>query len=277
MKRIEFIAPVEAMRGNLSRTKQGLLYADNDNPAWDAPEGKRSYARNYQPIFVGAKVSKSGRKYFSVKTKTAITISPAVKKRMALLAASSEMANVIMAHLPLQYSLQQLYMANHPTGWSWKRWVMYYVRQGLDQKKTIVFPGYETLGAVFVKNPYCGTMQPSAAVDLNEYFPDELLVKFWYQLATDPCTFEINGNIGLFHAGDKFEDIIGENYDVLALEMTAEIGGVRYVKFDDQYVQVTDRSVEPIETTYVNGATTAQDRIASPEFVYSTTDVAPGE
>ena len=57
MKRIEFISPVEAMRGNLSRTKQTLLYAENDNPAWDAPVDKRSYARNYQPIFVGAKVA----------------------------------------------------------------------------------------------------------------------------------------------------------------------------------------------------------------------------
>ena len=47
MKRIEFIAPVESMRGNLSGN-QSLEYALNNNPAYDAPDGVQ-YARNYQP------------------------------------------------------------------------------------------------------------------------------------------------------------------------------------------------------------------------------------
>lgn len=249
MKRIEFISPVEAMRGNLSRTKQGLLYADNDNPAWDAPEGKRSYARNYQPIFVGAKVSKSGRKYFSVKSKTAITITPAVKQRMALLAASSEMANVIMMHLPLQYPLQQLYMANHPTGWSWKRWIMYYVRQGLDEKKSITFPNYEQYAAIRVKNPYINSLQPSDAVDLNQNFPDELLVKFWPQLANDPIIYAIGDLKGIAHNGDNWANVIGSNYNVLDVK-TEEIDSVTYVTLDDQYLQHTDPTEEPITWTY---------------------------
>lgn len=267
MKRIEFISPVDAMRGNLSRTKQGLLYADNDNPAWDAPEGKRSYARNYQPIFVGAKVSKSGRKYFSVKTKTAITISPAVKKRMALLAASSEMGNVIMAHLPLQYQLQQLYMANHPTGWSWKRWIMYYVREGLDQKKAITFPNYEQYSAVRVKNPYINTLQPSDSVDLNQYFPDELLVKFWPQLATNAVVFEIDGLKAVAHSGDTFDDIMNRRYNVLNLS-PVEIGQVSYVSMGDLYVQSIEEGVPGRE--YVQEGDSVDTNLT-----YVTTDVAP--
>lgn len=39
MKRIEFIAPVEAMRGNLSG-KQDLLYVENDNKAYEGPVGQ---------------------------------------------------------------------------------------------------------------------------------------------------------------------------------------------------------------------------------------------
>lgn len=250
MKRIEFIAPVEAMRGNLSRSKQGLLYANNDNPAWDAPEGKRSYARNYQPIFVGAKVSKSGRKYFSVKTKTALTITPAVKKRMALLAVGSELANKIMATYQLQLPMQRLYMANHPTGWSYKRWVMYYVREGLDQKKSITFPGYQQYATVRVKNPFINSTQPSDAVETDGKLSDELLVKFWLQLCNNPVVFKINDMTGIAHEDDEFATIIGSNYNVLGLT-TSESEGVNYVKVDaDNYVKSTDPA-EPATSAYI--------------------------
>lgn len=265
MKRIEFIAPVEAMRGNLSRTKQGLLYADNDNPAWDAPEGKRSYARNYQPIFVGAKVSKSGRKYFSVKTKTAITISPAVKKRMALLAASSEMANVILAHLPLQYPMQQLYMANHPAGWSYKRWVMYYVRKGLDEKKSITFPGYEQYATVRVKNPYINTTQPSDAVNVSQYFPSNVLAKFWLQLANDPIVFKVGNLTGVAHAGDTFEQVIDSTYNVLGFD-TEVFGDDTIVTLGNIYLQHADPTAVPITWSYCNVEDTVIPDSATSEY-----------
>lgn len=273
MKRIEFIAPVEAMRGNLSRSKQNLLYADNDNPAWDAPEGKRSYARNYQPIFVGAKVSKNGRKYFSVKTKTAITISPAVKKRMALLSASSELANVIMQHLPLQYPLERLYMANHPTGWSYKRWIMNYVREGLDQKKAITFPNYEQYASIRVKNPYINTVQPSDSVDVSQYFATDVLVKFWPQLANDPLVFKVGDLTGVAHAGDTWQDVLDASYNVLGLAPD-EISDVYYVMMGDFYLQKFDPTATPIAYTYCE---TAQKVQASGDTnVYRLIETAPG-
>lgn len=247
MKQIEFIAPVEAMRGNLSRSKQGLLYADNDNPAWDAPEGKRSYARNYQPIFVGAKVSKSGRKYFSVKTKTAITISPAVKKRMALLAASNEVANIIMQDLQLGQRTEILYMAHHQEGWSYKRWLMYYIRQGLDQKKTISFPNYEQYAALHVKNPYINTTQPSDAADISDRFSAEVLVKFWPQLANNPLIFKIGDLTGVAHEGDDFAAVVDSGYNVLDMSAVTE-EGQSYIKIDDQYVWEED-TTDPDDPT----------------------------
>ena len=237
MKQIEFIAPVEAMRGNLSRSKQTLLYADNDNPAWDAPENKRSYARNYQPIFVGAKVAKSGRKYFAIKTKTAITITPAVKLRMALLAVSSEIANVLDRDLRVIDDLQTLYTANHPVGWSFKRWMMNYIRQGLADKRAITFPNFEQYPAIFIKNPFVSTTQPSGAIDIREYFPDELLVKFWPQLANDPITFKVGDLTGIAHDGDTWAIVIsGGSYNVLGITFE-EISDVDYVKLEDQYLK----------------------------------------
>lgn len=261
MKRIEFISPVEAMRGNLSRTKQTLLYAENDNPAWDAPVDKRSYARNYQPIFVGAKVAKSGRKYFAIKTKTAITITAAAKTRMALLAASSEIANVISKDLRIFPALEELYAANHPVGWSYKRWQMYYIRQGLANKTAITFPGYEQLAAVFVKNPYISTTQPSSAIDISKFYPTELLVKFWMQLANNPYTFVIGDQIGLGHEGDTFDTIIAGNYNVLGLE-SDEVSGVEFVKQGEQWLQVRDTTdptddwhYVPVDNTPAHGVT----------------------
>lgn len=182
MKRIEFIAPVEAMRGNLSRGKQTLLYAENNNPAWDAPVDKRSYARNYQPIFVGAKRSRDGHKYFSVKTKTATLITAAAKLNMALLAASSELANVLNRDMQMVTALQTLFVANHPNGWTFKRWMMYYIREGLKTKKHISFPGYQQLSAVHVINPYVTAAGPSDAYSVNDYFPKALIYKFALQL-----------------------------------------------------------------------------------------------
>lgn len=237
MKRIEFISPVEAMRGNLSRTKQTLLYAENDNPAWDAPVDKRSYARNYQPIFVGAKVAKSGRKYFAIKTKTAITITAAAKTRMALLAASSEIANVISRDLRIFPALEELYAANHPVGWSYKRWQMNYIRQSLANKTAITFPGYEQLAAVFVKNPYISTTQPSSAIDISEFYPAELLVKFWSQLATDPIVFKVGELTGIAHVGMTFDELIENETALNVLGLTKEtVGETEYVKKDAAWV-----------------------------------------
>ena len=83
MKRIEFIAPVEALRGNLSG-KQTLVYAQNDNPAFDAPEG-RQYARNYKPRYIGYRRLKDGAVYFGVKRKSATKVDAASKITMAAL------------------------------------------------------------------------------------------------------------------------------------------------------------------------------------------------
>lgn len=83
MKRIEFIAPVEAIRGNMSG-KQTLLYAENNNPAFDAPDGVQ-YARNYKPRYIGHRRAKDGLVYFSVKRKAATKIDATSKITMAAL------------------------------------------------------------------------------------------------------------------------------------------------------------------------------------------------
>lgn len=180
MRKIEFIAPVAAMRGNLSG-KQSLVYAENDNPAFDAPDG-RQYARNYGPRFIGAKRSSDGKVYFAVKTKSAVKVSPMFRKQNALLAASSEIANVCMHNLSLIQGLTDRYKQVAPEGWSFKRWLMSIIRTALKDKRHFAFGG-TTLAAMFVKNPYISAVAPSTATDIIDQYPQRLLAKFWPELS----------------------------------------------------------------------------------------------
>lgn len=91
MKRIEFIAPVEALRGNMSGS-QTLVYAENDNPAYEAPDG-RQYARNYKPRYIGFRRAKDGAVYFGVKRKSATKINKAAKITMAALGTIQDLKN----------------------------------------------------------------------------------------------------------------------------------------------------------------------------------------
>lgn len=94
MKRIEFVAPVESMRGNLSGN-QVLQYAENNNPAYEAPNGTQ-YARNYATRYVGAKRSATNLKYFAVRTKNAATLNAVTRKNMALTGAVASIISRLM-------------------------------------------------------------------------------------------------------------------------------------------------------------------------------------
>lgn len=105
MKRIEFIAPVESMRGNLSGA-QALEYAENNNPAYEAPNGVQ-YARNYQPRFIGAKRGADGLKYFAVRTKTATNLKPSTRRAMAIVGVTAAIRSALMKYNAADYATMQ--------------------------------------------------------------------------------------------------------------------------------------------------------------------------
>lgn len=227
MRRIEFLAPVEAMRGNLSG-KQSLLYPSHDNAAFDAPEG-RQYARNYNTRYIGAKRSSDNFKFFSVKTKAAVKVTAASKLNMALLGVSSVIANLIKRDMSTLGTLEGLYInSGDAAGISFKGWLMRFIRDGLQAKRNFVFSVYDQAASVVYLNPYVNSPFPEAHAVQN--FPDDMLVKFWLQLADNPSTFTIQGinAIGLAHNGDRtaaqdrFTDIIGSSFNVLGLHTDNE-------------------------------------------------------
>lgn len=183
MRRIEFIAPVEAMRGNLSGS-QRLTYPTQNNRAWDSPSNKRNYSTNYSSRYIGSKRAMNGKKFFSVKTKTAVTMSPKMREQQAVLSVGSVMANLIMADLRTLVRLQELFKISPEIsqGWSFKRWISVYTRNGLKNKKHIVFPTTGSQAAIIFVNPYITAAAPSQAYDVNDHFPAELIYKFALQL-----------------------------------------------------------------------------------------------
>lgn len=179
-KRIEFIAPVEAMRGNLSG-RQNLLYAENDNKAYYGPVGSKNYARNYTTRFVGAKRASDGRKFFIVRTKTANHLTPAAKYAMALLGGTGAIVAAIMRNKTLapyvnimaQYiELQQLGEKR-----TFRAYVSAVVRAALSTKSAnIAFTGPRP--TYNVVNPWVSTEAQTVGAEISTptiwKFADEL-------------------------------------------------------------------------------------------------------
>lgn len=81
-KRIIMIAPFEVLTGNLSG-QQRLEYAENNNPAYEAPNGSMG-ARNYKTRYIGARRA-DGTSYFSVRRKSTAVLNGKTRRQMAVL------------------------------------------------------------------------------------------------------------------------------------------------------------------------------------------------
>ena len=272
-KRIEFIAPVEAMRGNLSG-KQELLYAKNDNPAFEAPDGKQ-YARNYQPRFIGAKRSSTGLKYFAVRTKNAVNNTLQSKTTQACLGAASAIASAVIGTPGLWNNYRDIftreynYRKSHGTTKA-KTIRAFLTELFVDQLKDMQVnlttylqsqPG--VLAAV--ANPYNLTQfDPERDPSIS----DETLVKFWTLLASNPITFRVGQFKGIAHAGDSWQIYCNEDYNTI----NAEVSG-NYVKIGDMWIQKKDPADPDDPWTYVKPA----DGIGTPadDVIYRLTSQAP--
>lgn len=234
MRRIEFLAPVEAMRGNLSGS-QRLTYPTQNNSAWDSPSDKRNYSTNYNTRYIGNKRTINGKKYFSVKTKTAVTMSPKMREQQAVLSVGSVMANIIMADLRTLVRLQELFKISPEIsqGWSFKRWISVYTREGLKNKRHIVFPTTGSQAAIIFVNPYISDAAPSQAYDLVS-FPQDLLLKFWEQLAVNGITFSVGGQKAISREGYDWDMYVSTPAVNLLGVSFETISDVDYAVIDDQ-------------------------------------------
>lgn len=250
MKSIEFIAPVESMRGNLSG-KQDLVYAENDNKAYEAPANQRNYARNYAPRFIGAKRSSDGRKYFAVKTKTATTISAASKRAMAIMGGVGAITAAILRNETYKAACKAQMDVENEQGYGWKS-----LRQFLDAK---IRPELTAKSADIVIALIGGTFRNpwvDGGTGIVLTIPETTLVRFWSELANNPQFFFVNGLKGVSHGDETFGQVIASSHNVLDLAKQTD-GGVDYVKMGSQFLCVdideTKSSPTISEVCHYNG------------------------
>lgn len=138
-KRVFMIAPFEMMTGNLSGD-QDLRYRENDNPAFDAPDG-RSGARNYVPRYVGARRA-DGKAYFAVRRKNTAVMNTKTRRTMAILGAIAAIRSALQfAHATDWANLKGIYEYRKLHGWdeagegiTFNQWIDYWLRRMLQYK-----------------------------------------------------------------------------------------------------------------------------------------------
>lgn len=275
MKRIEFIAPVEAMRGNLSGA-QKLVYAQNDNPAWDAPEGK-SYARNYKPRFIGAKRAATGATIFATKVRSAINNSTKVKVAQAVLGSMPMLLDGVESNLSINSILYQCYNVSKQkaNGYSLRKYFIEKVQRqvtlGAATISIVERSGGRTYTCSFA-NPY---IKPGISSAETIGFNSDILDKFFDQLSNG-FRFMIEGaGEGVSFNGWHWDDLITTEsgaYNNLGISK-ATVDSTEYVKLGDLWLQHADPTDPDDEWKYVS----AEDTIYESEDVekYRLTDTAP--
>lgn len=197
MKRIEFIAPVEAMRGNLSGNQE-LTYGENQKAAYDGEVGKVEYANAYSPRFVGAKRSIDGKKYFQVRTKSAVGLTVKSKNAMALLGGSSLCFLSVSKDLAHLNDFQAAYLAAKVTdpSLSFRKWL-----QGICYEMLALKMGEIAAGETDIINPF-STGGASADSSLP-VLPQDKFLKFFPELfvvsdssnPSYPIEFSVDGRV----------------------------------------------------------------------------------
>lgn len=232
MKRIEFIAPVSAMRGNLSGS-QNLKYPTNDNKAYEGPVGEMNYARNYTPRFIGNKRAADGATYFGTKTSFASHLTVKSKHAMAVMGGVGAIISALYrtktstTYANLRAQWQALQGVGDTR--TFRKYLTDGLRTMIDGKKaSVVFAGPKP--PVTIVSNWNGEGTPTVTIGSNT------LVKFWDELATDGIYFTIDGQKGIAKDGWDFGEIITEtDKNVLSLT-TQTVTGTNYIKYGGKFV-----------------------------------------
>ena len=255
MKRIEFIAPVEAMRGNLSGNQE-LNYGANGEKAYEQEVGKTTAANNYEPRFVGAKRSFDGLKYFQVRTKSSIGLTVKSKSAMALLAGSSACFLAANKNLLIYDKITAAFLAAKESDASltlrkWLQGIMYEMLAYKQADVTIT----SSIGNAVINNPWVGGGE---GVDLA--ISPEIYAKFASELGSPDVgtRFTIDGVQGFANRDETWGEFEGTSADTFGLHIDED----EYVRKDELYLVDPDGNYCSM-TDEIN------------PVAYHTTDVAP--
>lgn len=208
-RKVFMIAPFEALTGNLSGD-QDLQYAENNNPAYEAPNGTQ-YARNYKTRYVGARRGKDGLVYFQVKQSTATVLTASSRRTMAVVGVTAAIRSALVRNQPTLWGTINDAFAYLKAGGrlpegqdTFNKWFSANIRQMLVYKRATWSFSYVPL-AFTIHNPY--DLSSSEALRIK----DSTWIKFanWFafsNVAINMAYITIDG-MKLFCAGDSADSL----------------------------------------------------------------------
>ena len=210
------------LRGNISG-KQVLQYPENNNGAYEAPVGMKSYARNYKPSVIVCQRQSDGKTYFQVKQRSAIHMTLKQKKAMAVLGGTGAIVGAILKDKAGENyrTLLGFYEEMKPylNGMSFRKYLSTQISGALRVKSRYFYftnPAHEGGTQSFaIGNPWVLSAPSTHWVNLSV----DILAKFWSELATNPIEFAIEGRIGVAHQGDTFNNVCISFYNALNLSV----------------------------------------------------------
>lgn len=196
-KKIIMIAPFDVLTGNLSG-QQKLEYAENNNPAYEAPNGSMG-ARNYKTRYVGARRA-DGTTYFSVRQKSTAVLNGKTRNAMGLTAITALIiSSCKKAQSSASYSwakIKKAFEVDQENGTlpegvdSVTKFANYYIRRMLQYKQTRWFR-QSASSPLELHNPY--DMVSADALVIN--------AQKWLKFA-DLFSISNNAQGGLFYFVD---------------------------------------------------------------------------
>lgn len=266
MRKIEFIAPVESMRGNLG-SKQNLVYAPNNNRAFDSIEGQVNPALNYESRLIGAK---GKRNYFCVKTKSSVHLTQNSKAAMADFGGLGAVYAAIVRDKSseIYIKINSIYQKGVEEGQiivSFRKYVSRYIAYMLKDKLG-EYTFTDGVNSISIGNPWVIDLSmenPAPKISVHS----DILLKFWMELALErsgddyylPIVFYLDILTGVAFDGDTFGDMINMNNNILNLTID-----------NDGYVRSGNSYVIDDSGNYVGSSSDVY-----PNGKYTTTNVAP--
>lgn len=157
MKRIEYIAPIDYIRGNISG-RQDLKYSGGD--AYALPANSRVSADSYQPRMIARVMRKRtyNIKFFQVRTRTTVNMSAASRLNMALMGGTGALVGSLLSDKTS--AIYQSCIALTPKGMTLRSFLSPIIRSGLAAKD----PSFIVGSGVEIVNPWVSTATPNVPV-----------------------------------------------------------------------------------------------------------------
>ena len=222
-KRVILAHPFERVSGNITRSKQKLVYAENDNPAWNAPNGKQ-YARNFKPQMVLRYDAGREKTSFTIQTKHAVNNTPVTRLRQAVFGGATAVYQGIAKNPTLLANIFDKYETVKEQYKSFVSYAQKVIQTSLKNKQATFNFGGRVGTPIYVNNPWV-----AGGTGTDVTISDDTLLKFAEYLCR--TAIYVNGKFACGFEGsanNKVTSMISSSFNKLANGETAFFDNARY-------------------------------------------------